>query len=318
MLVVHYSIPMLVAVFFGTIAVVIYKTCKSRHFRVIAVGLVVFGLASLAFGGHVFWLYLRPQPESLNVELFPGIRYERRPLRHPRPNVIHIATIDLEAPGIAFRITPPDDSLGREVRADTTSSVVHELGAQLAINASFGNPAYVHHPWDFYPRIGDPVDVAGVASSDGNVYSEARPGLAVLDISRDNKVRIGSVEAPYYNAVAGRDLFNSSGFRSLDHELHPRTAVGVAPDNRKLFLVVVDGRQPGYSEGMTLEELAELFRDLGAVHALNLDGGGSSTLVVDSEHTIVDGVVNMPIHTRVVGRERPVGNHLVVFADTTP
>ena len=78
------------------------------------------------------------------------------------------------------------------------------------------------------------------------------------------------------------------------------------------MLMIVDGRQPNYSEGITLSELAELMREFGAYHALNLDGGGSSTLVVAG----VDGqprVLNSPIHTRIPGRERPVATHLGVY-----
>lgn len=60
---------------------------------------------------------------------------------------------------------------------------------------------------------------------------------------------------------------------------HPRTAAGVTADGA-LVLMVVDGRQDA-SRGVDLDELAVLLRDVGAVDALNLDGGGSSTLVVD-------------------------------------
>jgi exopolysaccharide biosynthesis protein len=80
------------------------------------------------------------------------------------------------------------------------------------------------------------------------------------------------------------------------------------------LLFVVDGRQPNYSEGMSLPELAQVMLDYGADTALNLDGGGSSTLVMEGN----DGkphVLNSPIHGRVPpGRERPVANHLGIFA----
>jgi exopolysaccharide biosynthesis protein len=90
---------------------------------------------------------------------------------------------------------------------------------------------------------------------------------------------------------------------------HPRTAVGIAHGGRELILVVVDGRQKPYSDGMTLRELAELFRSLGATQALNLDGGGSSTFV------LADSVA--PGGVRILNRpsdkvERAVGNALVV------
>lgn len=68
---------------------------------------------------------------------------------------------------------------------------------------------------------------------------------------------------------------------------HPRTAVGWRPDGT-LLLVTVDGRQEPYSAGMSLAELASLFRRLGATEALNLDGGGSTAMVVRGQ------VVNRP------------------------
>jgi hypothetical protein len=60
---------------------------------------------------------------------------------------------------------------------------------------------------------------------------------------------------------------------------NPRTAVGWTSQGR-LLLVVVDGRRAGWSRGATLREMAEIMRDLGAVDALNLDGGGSTSMVV--------------------------------------
>lgn len=70
------------------------------------------------------------------------------------------------------------------------------------------------------------------------------------------------------------------GNRDLLHNRHPRTAVARTADGTVL-LVTVDGRQPGASIGMTLPELVELLEAMGAVEALNLDGGGSSTFVAD-------------------------------------
>lgn len=63
----------------------------------------------------------------------------------------------------------------------------------------------------------------------------------------------------------------------------PRTAVGVQPATARFWLLVVDGRRPSHSVGMTLPEVADVFRALGATEALNLDGGGSSVMVVLGE-----------------------------------
>ncbi len=88
---------------------------------------------------------------------------------------------------------------------------------------------------------------------------------------------------------------------NLSHE--PRTALGYNADT--LFLIVVDGRQPKYSTGLTLYELASILIELGATEAINLDGGSSSTFVVN------DAVINKPSGQR----EREVLNAVFITAD---
>ncbi len=89
-------------------------------------------------------------------------------------------------------------------------------------------------------------------------------------------------------------------------ERHPRTLIGVDRSGH-VWLVVVDGRQPDHSAGMTLRELARLARRLGLRHAVNLDGGGSSTMVVR------DAVVNRPSDPQ---GPRRVSDALLVFPAT--
>lgn len=88
---------------------------------------------------------------------------------------------------------------------------------------------------------------------------------------------------------------------------NPRTAIGWTSSGRVL-LVVIDGRQPRWSVGASLGELARLMRDLGAVQAMNLDGGGSSTMWVDGE------VVNRPSD----GMERKVSTAMLVLPGEDP
>ncbi|MDQ2665893.1 MAG: phosphodiester glycosidase family protein [Gemmatimonadota bacterium] len=76
--------------------------------------------------------------------------------------------------------------------------------------------------------------------------------------------------------VAGIDSANGAAF-SRTH--HPRTAVGISRDGRRVIFVVVDGRQKPYSDGMSLRQLATLMLSLGARTAMNLDGGGSSAMI---------------------------------------
>jgi hypothetical protein len=105
--------------------------------------------------------------------------------------------------------------------------------------------------------------------------------------------------------TADVDTAGTEAFRGVN----PRTAVGVAADGALLF-VTVDGRQPGHSEGTTLRETAELLRALGAVEALNLDGGGSTTMVVRGPGGRLR-VMNRP--SDATG-ERPVANALALRA----
>ena len=62
-------------------------------------------------------------------------------------------------------------------------------------------------------------------------------------------------------------------------DLHPRTGFGLSQDKRFLFFLVIDGRQKGYSEGASTVEVAELLKAAGAWTGLNMDGGGSTTLI---------------------------------------
>jgi len=66
---------------------------------------------------------------------------------------------------------------------------------------------------------------------------------------------------------------------------HPRTAMGYTKDN-KLIILVVQGRFPGIAEGATLGQEAQILKDLGCWEALNLDGGGSSCMLINGKETI--------------------------------
>jgi hypothetical protein len=101
----------------------------------------------------------------------------------------------------------------------------------------------------------------------------------------------------------GRDVLGEQPgvLASFGEQRHPRTAIGW--NGGRLLLVIVDGRQAPYSDGMSLAELTWLFVRLGADEAINLDGGGSTAMIVR------DSVMNRP--SDATG-QRPVGNALVL------
>jgi hypothetical protein len=112
------------------------------------------------------------------------------------------------------------------------------------------------------------------------------------------------------DSVVGADVDKegNAGFRGLN----PRTAAGIARvgTSQRLLLAVIDGRQPGYSVGMTLRQTAELLQSLGAQRAINLDGGGSSAMIVRDHATGALRVRNKPSDPT---GERAVGNALAVL-----
>ena len=117
------------------------------------------------------------------------------------------------------------------------------------------------------------------------------------------------------SAVGGGDILLLDGEvpsdmpkESLQTARHPRTAVGITADGR-IIMTVVDGRQSGYSNGLSLPSLAAALKAQGAVSALNFDGGGSSTFAVFTEEG--GTLVNKP--SDKVARKVP--NALAAFAD---
>lgn len=87
------------------------------------------------------------------------------------------------------------------------------------------------------------------------------------------------------------------------YDLHPRTLIGYTKQN-KMIVMVVEGRHPGVSDGASLLQCAELMLQLGCVEAMNLDGGGSSSMLINGKVTI---------YPSDKGMERPVPAVLMVF-----
>jgi hypothetical protein len=259
----------------------------------------------------------RPPREAYTAELFQGITYHRHVHSSPRPLLVHVVEIDLNAPGIRPLVTPGDTSQGLEIPARTTSAFAKEFGVQVALNGGFFKPFRVGtFLFDYYPKDGDPVEVLGLAIADGKAYSlsaEERPVLCMLE----GQALIHDFDCPAgtQQALAGNRLLIENGIPNVRSRgfPSPRTAVAVDETGKTLWLIVIDGRQPNYSEGVTLAELAKIAQDLGADQAINLDGGGSSTLVImegESPRTL-----NSPIHKRIPMWQRPVANHLGIYAE---
>lgn len=247
------------------------------------------------------------------------------------------AKVRLLDPAVEIVITVPlaadaSNPAGTEARLMTVPKWAEAEGTSLAVNANFFGgvvqPARDEKDPGWF--AGRPVDLRGLSVSDRVVVSpprivaeQADPALLFYPDHYARIARAGEADLTgVVDAVAGigqsdngkqtgdflvTDGRNTGATAQVQPAVrHPRTAAGVTADGRILILLVIDGRQPGHSIGVTLPELADLMIGLGATDAINLDGGGSSTFHYRrSDGTLLTNKVNGDLW-------RPVGNHLGV------
>ena len=276
-------------------------------------------LLALCVGGYLLYARARPAPVPIKQKLYDGVTYRRVVRVFPRPMIAHVLTIDTRAKGIEFLVTPPDSEGEKPLKARTTSEFLADFGLQIAVNGDKFQPWWSNSPADYYPHAGDPVAPSGFSASNGEVYwigNVEDVGVEpTLYISRRNVLGFNNQPSRVYNAISGDRMIVLKGkvVEDLDEEeLEPRTALGINRNGRYLYIVVVDGRQPLYSNGATYVELAELLIDQGGYAAMGMNGGGSSTLGVESGKG-QPKILNSPIDNYIPGRERPVGNHLGIY-----
>ncbi|BCW96406.1 MAG: phosphodiester glycosidase family protein [Fimbriimonadales bacterium] len=184
-----------------------------------------------------------------------------------------------------LRVGAQVQAIVREVR-EGNSAPIPPAGGVLIGTAGAADFLRALQPGE---RITLRIDLAGDGAARWRAVQEAVSGGPWL-------VRNGKPLAP--NEMSGG--FN---LQSFIERRHPRTAVGRTAQG-EIIWITVDGRQP-QSQGASLSELAQIMARYGAVEAINLDGGGSSTLVVRNL------VVNSPSD----GVERPVSNAWLVYDD---
>jgi exopolysaccharide biosynthesis protein len=210
----------------------------------------------------------------------------------------HVVRVDLRVRSLAVVATAAEE------RGLTVSEFARQRGAAVAVNG------------DYFDTALRPV---GLAMGDGEVWAPADASVRheeVVGVGK-RRVRLFPRAEPLREpkswmtgAVSGwpmvvedcKPVARLPGSDPFTNAPHPRTAIGLSKDRRRLLLVVADGRRAGVP-GLTLPELAALMVEVGACAALNLDGGGSSAL------WLRDRIVNRPSD----GAERRVANHLGVI-----
>jgi len=258
-------------------------------------------------------------PDSLRtVRVAEGVwyRYVWTPVG---PWAIHLVEVDLLRCQLGLAVTRAPEQQGKiggHARVSDMALGHDGVGALVAVNGDFFTPEGT--------PLGPEVTPDALRSLRSRPVMGWRPGnppwIGRAEIEADTVLAVG----PWRMAGRSDDGAVIGGYPELlDAGLpvgdllvsenpgfaasrHPRTAVGVGPAGDVLWILVVDGRQGDYSLGMTLPELAALFQSLGVTEALNLDGGGSSVMVVRGR---------MLSHPSDEEGEREVVNALLVRED---
>jgi exopolysaccharide biosynthesis protein len=264
-------------------------------------------------------------------EVSPGLTYRQfEGMVDGSAQRIFIADWDTSVPGLALKFHASTDT--------RTSDVFKGFdGAVVAMNACYEpSSVVVKVDGDYLSCMpNNTVMSTGVPNwkSEAAVYTDGKSGVKIV---YDGRGKTMEELRGFYATSTEPNIFSSApmliddyepvgesfaGFQTdvskYDYEdlrrhqgvRHPRTAVGLTEDGHFL-MVVVDGRRPGVSEGMSARELTRfLRRNFNPRYALNMDGGGSSTLVVAGEGDPKTHVVNRPTDAK---GERKVTSHFVL------
>ena len=281
---------------------------------------------------------------------FVGVEHIIRVEAGARPLRIHVVKIDLTAPGIRFKLTPQAGK--RATVRQTTLDFLKQEGAQIAVNGHFflPFPSAESEAWLVGFAASEGVVYSGCEAPDQSyAIVVAAPAIDIDPANRASVVHCDPASeggkrilesAAIGTALAGSAQIVTGGVKTMPEYAGPRnpdgllrtggpgdysaekswygqfaarTAIGLSRDARTLILFTVDGR--GAGGGMSVGEVADmLIQDFGVYDALNLDGGGSTTLAM-TDAAGKAAIVNTPSEG---ARGRAVGSNLAVFANASP
>lgn len=272
-------------------------------------------------GWFLLWVALAASAQTTISHPWRGATYTLEKRAEPRLE-IHSVVIELKRVKLRTVAAGPDpDGAGKwQTLLMPTSKIAEREGFDVAVNGDYyaiprGAEAEMAKALN---AGGVPALVTGPAVTDGKAWSKSAKARQCLIADRKQRVRLrdaGVAPADAMQVICGRDFivvggkaqFSDKGVTYKPGEfrgVNPRTAVGLDKNGKRLIVLVVDGRSE-LSRGMTYGQLAAEMVRLGAWTAINLDGGGSSTLVMRDASGQLK-VLNRPSD----GRERAVANAL--------
>jgi hypothetical protein len=259
-------------------------------------------------------------PETVSPQWLPFARDTTTALDYfagktERPLLeFHALRVDLWDPDLQIRAAGGGLDKNDEdgiFRSTKVSSFVRSRGLLAGLNALPFDPVS--------GKEGESRTNVGLVIAEGLMLSPPHTAFDALVFYTDGSTAImpqSQIESAegIVNAVGGFHRILEGGSisenRASRKERHPRSAAGISPDGRYLYLLVIDGRRPR-SIGSTEAETAVILKQLGAQEGINFDGGGSSALALRYPDGQVR-VVNTPIHSGIPGRERAVAGCLGV------
>jgi hypothetical protein len=270
---------------------------------------------------------------------YPGITLRQEVRKDPAQQLFW-ATIDLADPHVSLHVArggPGPDGDGKwQTTLMPPSQIAKREGFELTVNGDFfvvkkeeakkpDAKAADGKPTELKPAEVKPIDskpaapppyfadqwaaVAGPAVTDGQTWATAPKPRPCLVLKKSGKVTIEPLTKPGpddLQVIAGNVMLVEGG-QMVAHEnpaRHPRTVVGLDAAATHLIILVLDGRRSGVAEGMSYAELSKEMIAAGCDRALNLDGGGSSVMVLREGEKFT--IKNHPSNES----QRPVGNVL--------
>lgn len=255
--------------------------------------------------------------------VYPGVTYEYRSGNldfgtGAAPQHIYITYVDTKHPQVSFVATGPKEG------TSTVSKFAAKVGASVAINTNFYNTSN-YNPCGMAMGKGELIPNASTSCAHSIVVG---PGNEISFHDTGSHPN-GPAPSGAHEVCTGKPVLISDGVvrtkaqieapPAHDHMkyVNPRTAICMHKDGKTLILAVVDGRQSGVRTGMTGITLAKFMDSLGCYNAVNLDGGGSSTMFIKKQKPFSgrpEGVVNRTSD----GNERKVCCHFGVIINPEP
>lgn len=268
-------------------------------------------------------------------EIRPGIRFAAFTREQPRLMNAFLIRVDLHAEGIRFTGTGRDKDWGKPMpdvtnrvmtirtRRQRTADFMREQRCPVAEGGK-GRDLVVAvntEPWEPWeePFTHVYADPYSPLITDGEVVSASGTGGTAVFVVYTNGVaditsRITAEQsAGIWCAHTGFNIIMRDGEDITKPglgALAPRTAFGLSKDRRWLYLLAVDGRQPDYSLGADMHDLVDFLLEAGAWDAMNMDGGGSTTLVYWDAAADRPVVCNRQTES---GYTRPVGANMGIY-----